>query len=100
MERMRREFYNNPVISEVLRKTATLFQLQTPLSDHKYLLNRTKNLHVLFQEFSCNITIASYAQTMTPPPITLPNNVIINSTGIDTMDHILGMFPVGKESST
>ena len=101
MERVRGAFYNNlVVISEVLHKKVKLSQLKTPLSDHKHLLNRTKNSHMSFQTFPSNITLKYYAQTMMSPPITLPNNVTINATGIDTMDHMLGIFPFGKESST
>ena len=97
IERVRGAFYNIlVVISEVLRKTVKLFQLKTPLSDHKHLLNLTKKSHMSFQNFPSNITLESYAQTMMFPPITLPKNVTINTTGIDTMDHMLGMFPFGK----
>ena len=99
MDRVKGAFYNNLVISKVLRETAKLSQLKTPLSDHKHLLNPMKNSHMLFQTFWTNTTLTSYAKTMMPP-ITLPNNATINTTGIDTMDQMLGRFPFGSESST
>ena len=95
MERVRGAFYNNLVISEVVREATKLSQLKTPLSNRKQLLDRLKNSHMSYQTIRTNATLTSYANYMANPFVLL-NNSTIRATGIDTTDHMMGRFLYGK----
>ena len=48
-----------------------------------------------FQTFQTNATLTSYSSSLASP-LQIPHNAVVNATGIDTTDHMIGRFPYGK----